>query len=136
MRWGLEQSDKSASKKPAKSMDKQPPPPTVLSPTTRTEEDPCETEIGTVDLEHTVVNLSSYQRPQRQQPKICTGTGTFHFMKKLQRRKKAAKISESEALLAKNAMTFCTTHDDLLARYAKRQEASGAGALLRDMVCR
>ncbi|ORX43526.1 hypothetical protein DM01DRAFT_1340693, partial [Hesseltinella vesiculosa] len=49
-----EQSDKSAAKKPAKAMDKQPPPPpTVLTPTTRTEEDPCETEIGTVDLEHT-----------------------------------------------------------------------------------
>ncbi|ORX60520.1 hypothetical protein DM01DRAFT_1397612 [Hesseltinella vesiculosa] len=53
-------------------------------------------------------------------------TGTFHFMKKLQKWKKAARISDSEALLAKNAMTFCTTHDDLLARYAKTQEASAA----------
>ncbi|ORX47395.1 hypothetical protein DM01DRAFT_1339027, partial [Hesseltinella vesiculosa] len=56
-----EQSDKSAAKKPAKAMDKQPPPPpTVLTPTTRTEEDPCETEIGTVDLEHTVVSGTDY----------------------------------------------------------------------------
>ncbi|ORX47800.1 hypothetical protein DM01DRAFT_1348540 [Hesseltinella vesiculosa] len=131
-----------------------PPPPTVLTPTTRTEEDPCETEIGTVDLEHTVVSGTDYgivsfattvTHSAQQLSTIMKGefvklpkattttakdlhwrTGTFHFMKKLQKRKKAARISDSEALLAKNAMTFCTTHDDLLARYAKTQEASAA----------
>ncbi|ORX58918.1 hypothetical protein DM01DRAFT_1343785 [Hesseltinella vesiculosa] len=56
-----EQNDKSASKKPAKGMDKQPPPPpSVLTPTTRTEKDPRKTEIGTVDLDHTFVIGTAY----------------------------------------------------------------------------
>ncbi|ORX43313.1 hypothetical protein DM01DRAFT_1378798 [Hesseltinella vesiculosa] len=150
-----EQSDKSAAKKTCEGHGQQPPPhPPCSRQPTRTEEDPCETEIGTVDLEHTVVSGTDYgivsfattvTHSAQQLSTIMKGefvklpkattttakdlhwrTGTFHFMKKLQKRKKAARISDSEALLAKNAMTFCTTHDDLLARYAKTQEASAA----------